>query len=323
MNDVTRLGDCHLGREFKEGVLPEKRGIREAMVWAEFEASIMDCNTKLHIQVGDLFNSFDPENQIIKATADAYKAAASKNPDTIYVIIRGNHDGSRDIGVVSGFDLFADMVEHVPNIKVLKDPHIIAVNGKMYGFIPWSPFKSSTQLASEFVKEYYGATYFDEIYGHWETESFGGTDENLVPTKLLKPITDVIYTGHIHTPTKFVRDGVEVIAIGSMQPYSHAEDPEGRFYITLTVAEINTFPSDYFTHKHVRVILGDDEEMPVVDCLSLTMKRKPKEEVERIEVEFDEFDMTKLFQASLTEFQVGTGVQEKVLAKFKEMRHVE
>src|SRR3546814_19137811 len=62
-----------------------------------------------------------------------------------------------------------------------------------------------------------------------------------------------IYSGHYHLPGEYEVDGHTVVCTGSMEPYSHAEDPSGDLYVTLTLAELEA--RDDLHDKCVRVLL--------------------------------------------------------------------
>ena len=41
------------------------------------------------------------------------------------------------------------------------------------------------------------------------------------------------FTGHVHKPDSFTRAGIDVVVVGSLEPYSHSEGP---MYVTLKCA---------------------------------------------------------------------------------------
>src|SRR3546814_20896947 len=86
--------------------------------------------------------------------------------------------------------------------------------------------------------------------------SFGGDDSHICPTAALKAKFGdglTIYSGHYHLPGEYEVDGHTVVCTGSMEPYSHAEDPSGDLYVTLTLAELEA--RDDLHDKCVRVLL--------------------------------------------------------------------
>lgn len=338
MTTITHLGDVHLGRKFTNGVPLNRRGDREAMVWEAFVASLMNCDTEFHIQPGDLFDTFSVPEALLLQVAGAYRVAARMNPKTTYVIMRGNHDASRDESKASSFDVLADLLNFHVNIKVLREVTILATNETSYtesnlnnrlGFIPWHPFKSAEVLAQELVEKAQGAK-LQSVYGHFETESFGGDDFNLVPTKTLSAITDSIRTGHIHLPGEFVRDGVTVMVIGSMSPYAHGEDANESMYMTRPFEEVLAIleaAPQVFMDMNVRVIVKPGEVVPEIPGV-LAQTTKPYQEKavaleeEVLEVKYEDFNMRSLFDGCLTAKGIRQPIADKITAKFEELKNV-
>src|SRR5687768_12185768 len=106
------------------------------MVWKSFEESLSSCKTTYHVQVGDLFDQMHVPETVILRAANQYKYWARVKPSTKFVIIRGNHDASRDSSRKSSFDVFAELLAGVPNIKVMSET--VEILGS-YGFMPWHP----------------------------------------------------------------------------------------------------------------------------------------------------------------------------------------
>ena len=161
------------------------------------------------------------------------------------------------------------------------------------------------------------------MFGHFDVESFGGSEFNVIPYETLKKHTDHVVTGHIHKASEFTHDGMKVTITGSMQPYSHAEDSKGLLYVTLPLSEVLEDTSKFF-NKNLRVIVKPEDEIPEIDCLSLILKRETEEEVDEgdIEVEFEDFDISKIFQSCLTNNEVSGDVADRITTKFKELRNI-
>lgn len=329
-DNITKLGDVHLGRKFVTGVPLHRRGDREAMVWKQFTESLWNCKTLFHVQTGDLFDQFAVPEALLLATALVYKDAALFNPDTTYVIYRGNHDASRDTDKASSFDVLAELLSGIENIYVLRDPTTISHAQGHLGFIPWHPFKSSEELAQELISQAMCLISFEAIFGHFEVDSFGGHDFNLIPTKTLAAVTKTIYTGHIHLPTEFERDGVRVVVVGSMQPYAHGEDPRTDWYETVSFTDLQEDLEDgttRFQDINLRVIVRPGEVVPEVDCLSLITKPfvekvEEDDEPDNLEVNFADFNMHSLFTGCLAEAQVRPVIAERIMNKYEELKNV-
>ena len=280
MNNIKTLPDPHIGRVFRVGVPLHRLGERERSQLIDLKASLMEGPEEYHVCTGDIMDKFAVPNSILLAVYHSYVKAARARPDRQFYILRGNHDASRDNGKVSSFELLQLMLSSFENITVIsEEPYAY---GPM-GWIPWHPFKTSEEMAGEFVAL---GQKVEVIFTHNDIEAFGNKTENLIPTKTLSQVTDLIVNGHIHIPSEFDRDGVHVVVTGSMQPYSHAEDPEGVLYRTLTLAELEGIDP---TNLNIRLLLSPGQDLPTdVDCLSLTSKRLVEDE-EGEQVNTDEF----------------------------------
>lgn len=326
---ITDLGDIHLGRKFTTGVPLHRMGDREEAVWKQFTASLMNCTTDWHIQTGDLFESFAMPEALVLATKDAYRQAAKKNPNTLYVVYRGNHDASRDTSRKSSFDVFAElMLEDIPNLHIFLEVDILRHKHLHIGIIPWHPFKSAETLALE-LKELHASSKdpnpLHAVYGHWDTGSFGGSTFNVIPTHILKDITKVVKTGHVHSPDTFKRDGVDVVVVGSMSPYAHGEDVTHTIYQTVKFSDLD--PTKDYTNVNLRVLIESGQvvqDIPGVYSL-ITKVVKPgvmENDEEGMQVEFEEFDMKALFKDCLKNNNVGNEIADLIYSKFEELKNV-
>src|SRR4051794_6184961 len=207
------------------------------MQWRDFAQSLATVTTPLHICMGDLFDRAVVPYETIVSAARLYMDAAAKFPRTKFVILRGNHDTSRDADKISAFDVFSMIVEGAENIRPIAEPQ--QVEG--YWFCPWDPVRSAAELVAQYATPALAA------FGHFDIT---GNEHNLVPVQELAAagITKV-YTGHVHLPQKFTRAGVDVIVTGSMQPLAHGEDPSQRLYVTRSLAEVETNPEAHLAAK--------------------------------------------------------------------------
>jgi DNA repair exonuclease SbcCD nuclease subunit len=305
--DFTILGDPHLGRTFVHGVPLHRRGEREAVLWRDFAQSLSNVTTPLHICLGDLFDRAVVSYDTIVSAARLYMHAAAKFPETKFIILRGNHDTSRDADKVSAFDVFSLIVEGVENICPVTEP----VNIDGYWFFPWDPVRSAAELVSQY------ATPAPAASGHW---NITGDDHNLIPVQELAAAGIAkAYTGHTHLPQKFTRAGVEVIVTGSMQPLAHGEDPEERLYVTRSLAEVEADP-DAYKDKCLRVDLKPGEVFDLeIDCLQLTVRR-PEEELADETVVLGDFDLMALFETAFETEGVPEPFREKIIERYQTLK---
>lgn len=314
--NVEFMGDVHLGRRFIEGVPLERRGEREEEVWEQFEQDLNNLESGLvHIQVGDLFDTFDVPNEVVLRAANLYLEAARRLSSIQFFILRGNHDASRSDTRVSSFDLFKAIVGSQDNIWVVDQPMIY---GTM-GFMPWDPFKSAKEQAEGFnqwMPE--RVAHLDFIVCHCDTKAWNGNDFNVLPLDQLKDLTKIVVTGHEHIKRSFVSKGVTVHVTGSMQPYSHGEDPDHSRYWTGTPDELALLEDT--SNLYLRVVLQPGETAPPIpNCLGYKVQIGAVEEEESdITVDFEEFDTTNIFKGILKELGVSADIQAQVLDKFTE-----
>lgn len=300
---VSTMGDPHLARKFVTGVAPAKKGIREAMVREHFKAHVnlfpdTGVQTALHICIGDLFDKFRVPEEDILFAAQTYIEAAAKNENTVYVILRGNHDASRDTELKSSFDVFRELVRGVGNILVVDEKaELLKIHAETFVFYPWHPFKTAAEIAAEINPE---PGFF--AFGHWDILSFNedsSATDNLIPFEQLAGCKAVV-NGHYHLPKTYMEGSTPVIVTGSLQPYSHAEDPTGNFYVTHSLAEVEAnlaANEKYYENKNLRVLLEPDQS-PIadVDCLSLIFKINRKQDDEGLDVNLDTFDLEAIFK---------------------------
>ncbi|KGM36106.1 metallophosphoesterase [Inquilinus limosus] len=314
MTNFKLLGDPHLGKDFRLGVPSHRRGEREASQWAAFEASLNDvAGVAYHINMGDLFDSFQVSNEVVLRAAQAYLTATRNNPEVIYFIILGNHDARREAGFVSSFDLFSAILAGEENIVIVRDrPWIQYIDGGDLLLCPWDPFKSATEMLASV-----DASQITHAFGHWDLETFGGeAPHNLLPYAWFADRPHIeIYTGHIHKREVREINGITVNVVGSMQPYAHGE---GDLYVTLTLAELEA-NRDAVKDRVVRLVLqpGEVLEEPV-DCLQFSVQRvRPDQGEEVDQVELGEFDLKGIFDECFK----GNPLAETVWAEYEKRKN--
>lgn len=310
---VGILGDPHLGRPFVRGVPLEKRGLREKMMMEDFQQRLASSGEyDFFICVGDLFDKWAVPYSVVFQAAWAFLQASMANPKTQYIVLAGNHDISRDLEKKGALDLFQLIVQGKPNVDVVRHTDNFArakIGGKDVCFFPFHPTTPAEDLVTFDL---------DVAFGHWDT-LFG--DGNMIPTKKLAEMgCKTAYTGHVHLPDEFYRDGVHVVQIGSMQPYAHGED-NGEMYVTLGLDEL---AGKDLSDKCVRVLLKPGEKLDVeVDCLQLTIKREGANDEDVEEVSLGDFDLMALFGQAFAEAGVPDEVRGQILTRFEEARIAE
>lgn len=306
MQDIILMGDPHLGRKFRTGVPVHRIGEREQHVWKDFMSSLeVPPGTKMHVNMGDLFDKFVVSPEVLLEAARVYTQAAETNLDCHFVIIEGNHDVSRDRSKASSFDVFTQLVAGLKNIQVVRDK---AVQIGEYGFVPFNAFEATKDLVLQLPDG------LAAVFGHWDIQDWGG--ENVIPTELLSSKgIKVAFSGHDHLPRVEARHGVTINVVGSLQPYTHAEDDTNQWYRTVTLDELSDIPEADLGNLNIRVLLKEGESLPEdLDCLSMIAKRVAVNDQGEIETDtesFDSFDIGKALAAAVHE-----DVRDVIMEKF-------
>ena len=292
---IKIVGDPHLGKVFMNGVPLARRGERERLQRQAFVDALDPQGAKIHIVLGDLFDRPKVSFETIFFAAEAYRAG---DPQVEFFILAGNHDLSRDSTQVSALQLFQMMV---PNVCVLTEPTRIADDLLA---IPWSPWKTAAEVVGEINES--AAT----ALGHWDLD---GNGPNLIPSKALAQLgIKRVFNGHVHQPRRFERDGIEIINVGSLQPYGHGEGEE--LYVTIDLEQFKSDP-DQYRDKCVRIRLKEGELIDFeVDCLQLQVETPPQNV--DLSVDYDAaFDMKALAERARADAGVPQEIWDQCLAK--------
>lgn len=315
--DIYRLGDPHLGRRFIKGVPLERRGERENLVRLDLNRHLSPDDIRVHITMGDLFDAPQVDYATVLFAYRAYRTAAELNPGTTYYILQGNHDDSRDLGEVTAWDIFCELVEGIPNVV----PVISQTTGPHFALFPWDPVETAEEMvekAAWFIRDQ-GCT---TAYGHWDVDPRSAR-HNLIPTKALAAagITRA-YTGHVHKPETFTRDGVEVVVVGSMQPYAQGEDGgQGHIrYATLTLAELGTAGDLSNTCVRLRLAPGEQFEGEPPACMSWNVERVGGEDREApADISMEGFDTRAAARDALDAHEIIPEVRAQIDGRLSEV----
>ena len=322
------LGDTHLGREFKHNVPLARRGERERLVLQQFKAELTTAaieRVPVHIHMGDLFDKPQVSYAALVHAACIYRDAASNSPGTTFYILQGNHDDSRDLAEVTAWDVFQGLIVTSPNIRCVTEPLLC----ERFALIPWHPTRTALE-AVEMIARGIELTGMrpKAAYGHWDVDP-RSHPHNLIPTKELAALGIThAYTGHVHRPDSFTRDGVAVTVVGSMQPYAHGEDAGQGWvrYLTLTLEQFRSVEAlteicpDRHKDDCLRIRLAPGEEAPdPIDCLQWQVEcGEAAAEDGIIEVSMEGFDTSIAYSRVLDEFEICPSVRERVDARWRQ-----
>lgn len=305
------IGDSHIGRKFEAGVPGHKRGQREARQLRILRDELSTKDVQFNVSVGDTFDNPHVTYKVVLAVAELYLEAADLNPSVTYLVIAGNHDLSRNLGTVGAFDAFEEIVSgRFKNLIVVRTPQQIGP----LALFPWQWGVSALEQAEAFIQK----NTIHAMVGHWDLQSYGGDDSHMAPTQFLRDnlsSTAGIFSGHYHTEGEYTVNGHVVHCTGSMEPYSHGEDPEGKIYVTLTLAEA-TDGRD-LTEKCVRVILADGQELPDdLDCMALTAIKAKAESEEVPSLDLSKFEWKTTLDEALADLdpEVKAFIEERLSA---------
>lgn len=301
------IGDPHLGRDFRNGTPLHRRGEREALQLAQFKEELATTGVDMIVMVGDLFDKPFVPLPVINDAISAVVEAAQRSSHIDFYFLAGNHDKSRQVGVRGAWELFSVAVGWLENVYVLDVP--ATVSG--VAFFPWE-WVGTAAMQVHYAPMPAPADYpVEAVIGHWDCVDFGH-DEHMVPVAALREKfgPDIsFYTGHDHGEGPVEVKGATVNKTGSMQPYTHGEDPEGNLYVTLTPEE--ALARDDLHDKCVRILLQPGEDMPDIDCLQLTQKRADATEADVVEIEvgIGAFDLQATLADEFRENEVPENVQ--------------
>lgn len=316
---IKIVGDPHLGRRFTKGVPVERRGQREQLVHEDFVCQLDPQGAVTHIVMGDLFDKPQVSYDDLLFAAQAYMAAASTNPRTTFYIIQGNHDDSRDLAEVTAWDVFGQLVRSFQNIRCVTEPMIVPDLGA--ALFPWKPDETAVEMVARVAMGGLYGVKLTTAYGHWDVDP-RSHPHNLIPTKELAALgfTEA-YTGHVHKPDSFTRDGVAVTVVGSMQPYAQGEDGgQGPVrYVTLSVEDLDGI-SD-FSDACIRLQLkpGEDYAGPIPPCLSFDIQRlRPVDAEAPADVSMEGFDTMAVTRQALDDHEIIPTVRQQIDGKIAE-----
>jgi DNA repair exonuclease SbcCD nuclease subunit len=324
---VGFIGDVHLGRTFKTGVPLERQGEREASVFNQFSAELVTPDLDFNICLGDIFDQYVVAPEYVLRVAMAYRTAAKLYPDTIFVMVRGNHDASRNADKASSYDLLHQLLFGIDNVVVSLDNAEVVEKGNFrLGVLPWHPFINSKEMArtlgagTDFME-------YDLVVGHWDRVTFEEQPHNAIPMFELRPFTKLVVSGHDHRPFDEEINGIRVVFPGSMQPYSHGEDPDEQIYVTYELEELKTLLMSDPTILHdnaVRVLLKPGEQIDFpIDAWSVTTKpiAANGEDFVDITMQVESFDMEDILGRCFNKHGVSKTVTSNLLAKYLDKRN--
>ena len=316
MNQIQPIGDAHLGRVFKTNVALDRRGEYEEHQFEQFEKLLTSSRPEglekaqfIKCQVGDLFDKAVVSNQTVLRTLELLQFYEATSEEPIY-IISGNHDDSKSVTEPTSWDMLAKFFEGSDKVFFIKKwaVHTFPDNSQVL-FVGWNIHQNVAQAFIEAEEAGFKPTM---VVCHLDRISYGN-DDNVIPYQFLKAKGVItVVTGHEHKPFQFWEGDLNVVGTGSLLPYSHAEDPDSDYYITIKGFEdvrdyFGSKGEDFFRNKHVRVYIEEEkmEEFLALDldCLSLQVNKAEAINMEEAvtEVVVESYDAKTIWNRSVAE----------------------
>lgn len=303
------IGDPHITRKFEFGVPLARRGEREKGLFQDFKERLNSGSEEVVIMVGDLLEkplcSLQDLYEILRMILDACKS----NPNRLFIMMAGNHDVSAQDKVKGGFDILNLFNGLVPNLRIVMEPEVI----KGIALLPWQWHRSALSQLEDIRGKI-----FDYAIGHWDLVKYDESNtDHLCPALQLHEMgAKQIFSGHWHIPGLYTIDGVSVTCTGSMQPMTHAEDPDNKLYVTMSVQEYEDTDPETLKNKYVRVLAEKDEEVTELpDCLGFKIQRFKTEIDSDTEISFEGFKVSDVVSKNLIKFEVPEDVSKEIKEK--------
>lgn len=260
VDNYVLITDTHFGRKFKDGIPLERRGEYEESIYQSFETCLrLDMPNIVHL--GDLFDSYDVGPDVLYKVANIIYTVAFYQPHKNFYFIAGNHDLHKDTTRLSSFHILKYMLSCLDNLFIIIDSPWR--NGKDL----FVPYKCQPEKVN-----------FRYIFGHFDKDDIPEGD---------------VYSGHYHYPEVYKN----CTYIGSLKPLSFGEESDKSEMMTITLDEWNEDKLS-LENKRVRILLKNGEKLPENDknCLQLVGKKlEASAESKNIDVDFENFDLKKLF----------------------------
>ena len=316
---IQIIGDPHFGKTFKTGVPTSKIGIREENQLNTFKELLNTSDIDHFIIMGDLFDKFVVNNEILIKVYNLLKETFTDKKSQCH-IIAGNHDLSKNKDKTSSFEilakLFESTFEKVPvNFYLKSDLFLIHNTDIVFYFDAYNPYYQDVDLNNQFLDKFNMDTlegYRLYSFGHWDDPRF---NQGYLPFSFLLDYSELIVSGHYHIPDKFEIGKTTFIYSGSMQPYSHGEDPNNELYITYDYKDLeNIFTEldgfnelkyqntiDNFKNKNIRINCYPGYIFPYsIEFQSLIYNNVLVKEDEEVEIQSDTInDFSTLYLLTL------------------------
>lgn len=311
---IALIGDVHAGRKFKTNVPLHRLGEREESIFRDLQEALTPLPTS-HDQhfviMGDLFDKFQVDNNTLLRVSSILQSSLNGYGKAYIHVLKGNHDGSRDLTLVSSFDVLKSLCSGHSRIFFHDDDRpstVINLNYLRVIALPYSSLRTASEMA-EMLPQGNAKEVAYYVLGHWDCTAHGEDTHNVVPIDVFaqKGVTQV-YSGHLHKPATYKAQGLRIEFIGSLQPYAHGEQMDDEvLYQTLLkdeVEELLAENTEAFADVNLRVILSAGEAWTeaVPNCLSFQTKVAAfvdDSDLSDLEVGYEEFSTVNILNKNL------------------------
>jgi predicted phosphodiesterase len=306
------IGDPHITRKFDFGVPLARKGERERSLFVDLNERLNSGDEPMVIMVGDLLEKPLCSLQDLYSILEMILKSAYSQPYRTFVMMAGNHDISAQKETKGGFDILNLFNGLVKNLIVVMKPTVI----NKVALFPWE----WDRTALEQLEDVRGLK-FRYAVGHWDLVKYDEmyADHMCPALELTKMGAEEIFSGHWHIPGRYVIEGIAVTCTGSMQPMSHAEDPNGKLYVTLSLEEYLETNPEILKNKYVRVLAEKGEEVTQLpDCLGFKVQRVSKIQSmddHEPQVSFEGFKVSDVVKRNLAEHNVPEDIATEIKGK--------
>lgn len=242
------IGDTHFGKRFVRGVPAKYMGYREINMVKEFAAHLREgAKCDYIVIIGDLFDSIRVSNETLY---EIYKVLQSflnrKTVKAKLIIIPGNHDLTKDKDKVSSYFILRTLLnnkfkDHPLFTMVFREPLLISLDNLHIYVDAYDPFYEFAPSKGIPLIESISDNIPLLSIGHWDDIRF---NTGYVPSDAIINRSSYLVSGHIHIPSFYTVNNCSVMYVGSMQPYSFGEDPDGLIYRIYHYSEMDELLKD-------------------------------------------------------------------------------
>lgn len=326
---IQTIGDPHFGKSFKTGINSSTVGYRENLQYEDFKSLLNIPDINEYIIMGDLFDKFNISNETLVKVYQTLNESFENRPEAKCHILCGNHDLSKNKNKYSSFEILAYLIKNntkLNNIYFYTEPFLYNFTNSIYFYFDaYDPFyeETNSQVNLDALKDVENFELYS--FGHWDDPR---KNQGYLPSETLLDRSLKLISGHYHVPEVFTHKGIEFVYTGSLQPYSHAEDPDKVLYETFDYlalenifTELDGFNElvyqniiDEIKSKNVRINCYPGYIFPhKLESLSIIYNNIYQDKVIEVEEKIDQASITDFTTMYLSKLKIDHEIEDKVL----------